>query len=153
MQTEEILIVINIFDVHKNQQPPHRHLEFLPESKFRIHFLFIFRNVNKFTCSFVLFNLFCMIVCTGKLYTEILSWDLRIYLNLVILAGIVEPRCESRSRPRGRRLTQSAGGSVGESRSFLQSGGQSSFCTFLEGTEDKSGLFFKSFKFLHSKHM
>ena len=92
MQTEEILIVINIFDVHKNQQPPRRHLEFLPESKIRIHFLFIFRNINKFTCSFVLFHVFCMIVCTGKLYTEIISSDLRIYLNLVFLAGIVVPR-------------------------------------------------------------
>jgi len=64
----------------------------LPESKFRIHFLFIFRNINKFTCSFVLFHVFCRIVCTGKLYTEIISSDLRIYLNLVFLAGIVVPR-------------------------------------------------------------
>ena len=54
-------------------------------------FLFIFRNINKFTCSFVLFHLFCMLVCTEKLYTEILSSDLRIYLNLVILAGIIWP--------------------------------------------------------------
>ena len=81
-----------MLDVHKNQQPPPRHLEFLPESKIRIHFLFIFRNINKFTCSFVLFHLFCMLVCTEKLYTEILSSDLRIYLNLVILAGIMHPR-------------------------------------------------------------
>ena len=33
-----------------------------------------------------------MLVCTEKLYTEILSSDLRIYLNLVILAGIMHPR-------------------------------------------------------------
>ena len=41
-----------------------------------------------------------MLVCTEKLYTEILSSDLRIYLNLVILAGIVEPRMVQRAPAR-----------------------------------------------------
>ena len=38
--TEEILKMINIFDVHKNQHAQRRHHEFVPESKFRIHIPF-----------------------------------------------------------------------------------------------------------------
>ena len=63
----KVRIMIDIFDVHKNQQPQHRHLEFVPEFKFRIQFLFILRHVHKCTCNFVLFHLFCMTVYTGKL--------------------------------------------------------------------------------------
>ena len=60
-------IIYDPLNVHKNQQAQHRHLEFVPEFKFRIQFLFILRHVHKCTCNFVLFHLFCMTVYTGKL--------------------------------------------------------------------------------------
>ena len=61
-----------------------------------------------------------------------------IYYGQNILLRVAEPervlhRCASKTATAARVNMQHA--------SFLQSGGQSLFCTFLERTEDKSGLF------------